>query len=120
YDRTITLPTGNTVTIKSDGKADITALALVKVIQGSNANERLAFTAILPYSRLETNLTTQPSPAALAGSLPPPLATALIGELNKRNGKTQGIGDLELNASWLRAEGPWKFRVASSLVLPTG
>jgi hypothetical protein len=107
-DRTITLGP-NKVTIKSDGKANITALALVKVMQGSNANERLSFTAILPYSRTETNLTTDL-----------PLPPNLIGEVDKRNGKAQGIGDLELNASWLRAEGPWKMRIATSLVLPTG
>lgn len=119
-DRRITLATRNTVTLKSDGKANITAFALVKIIQGSSTNERLAFAAILPYSRVEASLTTQPSPALLAGALPQPLTTVLLGELNKRNGKAQGIGDLDLNASWLRAEGPWKFRAATSLVLPTG
>ena len=119
-DRRLTLPNRGTVAIKSEGKADITALALVKVIQGSSANERLAFTAILPYSQVAAHLTTQPDPSVLARTLPPPLAKSLMSELNKRNGEAQGIGDLDLNASWLRAEGLWKFRVATSLVLPTG
>lgn len=118
-DRRITL-LNRTVTLKSDGKADITALTLVKVIQGPNADERLAFTATLPYSRVEASLTTQPSAPLIERTLPLPLATVLIGELEKRNGEAQGIGDLDLNASWLRAEGRWKFRVSTSLVLPTG
>jgi len=126
-DRTIKiplpLPTGSTITLKSDGKADITSLALVRVVQGASANERYALSAILSYSRVDTSLTTQPSPTDLVNGLPVPqrpLAASLLEELNKRNGAIQGIGDLELNASWLRAEGPWKFRVGTSLVLPTG
>lgn len=116
-------PIGSTVTLKSDGKADITALTLVKVLQGSTANERFALSATLPYSRVETSLTTDPSPAALVASLPAgqrPLAAGLLSELSKRNGAISGVGDLELGAYWLRNEGAWKFRFGSSFTLPTG
>lgn len=126
----------NKVTLKSDGRATIGALALARVSDDFFASGRLVLGAVLPLSTTRTAITpianspslNWPNPAAPGAPVKAGVQSAFganyqanINALaNERNGEATGFGDLELSAAWLYADGPWKARVATSLILPTG
>jgi hypothetical protein len=128
--------TANKVTLKSSGRATVGALALGYIQEEKIAGGRLVFSGVLPMAQTRTAITpvnsipelNWPNPSmpnagvktGVAGQFATSYQANIQGLADERNGEVTGLGDLELSVGWLYAEGPWKVRAGTALVLPTG
>lgn len=126
----------NPLTLKTTVRANAGALALAYVPDERVAGGQLIWSGVVPLVDIRSQSTPVSSVPGLQWpqSMAPDAATraAVAAGFGQKysadiqtsaaqgNGRSSGVGDVELASHWQRIEGPWKLMAGAALVLPTG